>query len=849
MKRFAYILTAVAATLVAAVACVEQEEYTPFQPGNPDVESCYGVYFPAQETAGYHVYDPEMAREVSFTAKRTNSNGAITVPVILTSETAEVFTADPLSFADGQDETTFKVKFPEITLGTKYAFSIAVKDPQYASMYADGATSIDFSVLQVKWEYFTKPNSTDKAKIHWVQGWWGEEVDAYIKYYEVDGVRYCFTETIPDSHYYKGYYTGYGFFGTGDDEASGVEWEFVWYTNAQNSLGYDLIQLDTFTGYHHSSYDADVWACDYFCLQNRFNNKNYLPWVDYALKYGDPDQGDTACSYYDGNGGFFFSAYRYYMAGLGGWAPDPYDTFGIAEGFSRPVYSISVAQTAVCAGGKVPVSFVIGADATAVAYAFVEGTLTPTQVANTVEAFDDKSQYLATPVSGTYEFELAKTGTYTLVAATFAPDSDNKLELKSSASCEITYLAAADTEAYAVEIGGGVGSAAKYVTQGANTDTAIEFYVYGKNITEAKIAAFSVVDLAKPNDCVAALMKKKSLDADALAELNGNGYVGVFTNLLPGTEYYMMVYATNGYEETVEVFGSETTTGDPLPVYQTFSVDSYYAAGELENAAAWCGTWNIYGIDYDGTTGLREYLGKSVITPSATPTEGPDSNGLYDEYVYVTGMFGDLSWLANYGIACDDTFEMDVYDGLMYSCSKTLVNDPDGLFAVYIYSKGNASFGFDYADYYFQAFIPVMDGYYALVDVSQYAASYNFCGFGLVYNNASWINRISEQLLVDPAKDNNGLAPASINHAIAAAQDRMNESVAEVDNCVLSDKGRIRTILDSYKAKTKGVTAYGTIADIKGAEMPLKTVKVKSVEYAGPAVKVSARERNLTLLK
>lgn len=815
MKKFYTILLGVAVSL-AAVSCLEEKQ-EPYTPGEPEAENCYGVYFPAQEASGYHIYSPSVDTKVDITVARTNTNGEITVPVEAT-YSADVFTATPIKFADGQAETTFTVSFPTIEQGKTYSANFIITDPAYASLYSSNPVAFDFSVMQVEMLDWLNPVTKEKAVVHWTQSWWGETVDTYIKYYEVNGVKTCFTVTIPDSHVATNPYTAYGFFGCHENEGEG-EWTLVMYEKKSDGNSFIRIPLVN-TGYHHSSYDADIYALDYF-YWNANDPNDEAEFLSYAASNSD------VVSYYDGNGGWYLSIRSYYMFGIGGWNPGAYDIVGIMEGYTRVDYSLSIAQTAVPAAGKVPVKFTLGPDVAKVVYEFKEGELSKINTEKAISELKADSENNIT-ASGTYEFELPKTGVYTLVAASV----DAEGNIQESASTLVTYTAAADIEAQATVINGGIGSAEKYIPQGVNTDSSLEIYLYGENITEAKFAVVSVLDLASDQaGCIAKVKASKAVKAEVLDAINGNGYVDVVTGLLPGTEYYLLVYATNSFTETVELFGSQFTTGDPLPIYQTFSSESYYADGELENAAAWCGTWNLYGIDADGTTGLREYLGKSVITASETPTEGPDANGFYDEYVYVSGLFGDLSWLSNYSIECDDKIEMDVYAGVMYTTSNALVNDPDALFTVYLYSKGQDSWGWDYADAFWTCFIPVMDGYYAFVDV-KYGGSYNFCGLGLVYNNQSWVAQISEQLLVDPAKDDNGIAPASVNHAIVAAQNNLNECIVENDNCVLSDKGRIRTILDSYKDKAKGVTLYNHVAGIKG-EMPLRTATVKSVKYLG----------------
>lgn len=241
------------------------------------------------------------------------------------------------------DATEFLMVVPPVIMSDGFTLYVYLSDGRTFMQEYNGSLEITrnhltrmapFKVDVPPMQYFLNPQTGEKAVIHWTQSWWGETVDTYLKYLEEDGVRTCLTETIPDSHAVEGDpYTGYGFWGQCTGAGMG-EWTLIWYTNAQNNLGYDLIQLDTDTGYYHSKYNAEIWACDYYSWRSRFYGENYTPWVYYAQAHGDPD-GDHPCSYYDGNGGFYLFVNNYFMGGVGGWSPATYDTIGIAEGFDR----------------------------------------------------------------------------------------------------------------------------------------------------------------------------------------------------------------------------------------------------------------------------------------------------------------------------------------------------------------------------------------------------------------------------------------------------------------------------------------------------------------------------------
>lgn len=838
MKKIFYFLSLAAAAAFTLTSC--QEEIKPHEPGEPDSADCYGVYFPAQEASGSHVYNPTQDKVIDITVARTNTKGAITVPIQASYSEDGIFQPGEAKFADGQKETTLKVRFDKAKEGVNYAASFVITDPAYASKYNANPIGLDFDVLCVEMKYFKADESqAEPTVVHWQQPWWGEAVDTYIKYYEVDGIRTCFTETLTSTHLYKGeYYDGFGFWGASAAEGEG-EWSFLWYTKDTDDAGNQYIQLlSQFTGYHHSSYDTDVWVYDGWGMDADYSGKKSEmdSWLASVKK------GTYNYSYYDGNGGFFLYTEWYYMTGVGGWHVAAIDNYGIAEGFTRVDYTLKGLESDYAYDGVSPVYVYTGVDVTKVGVVAVAGELTATQIGNqaaaigagtaegmlTVSEFVDVT-YKEEEVKGAVvEIPLAETGVYTVVAVTFDKDG-NAFD---SGSILIQHVADGDEETMAVDITCGIGSAAKYAGQGVNTDSSLEAWLYGSNIVSAKIAAAKFVDLVANLDGVLdALDAATPLSAAEIAAVNDGGFVGVVTGLLPGTEYYLVVWASNGYEEDYFLSeGSCFTTGDPLPIYQDFSAGSYAEEYELAEAKDWYGKWNYYAVDYYGETGLREYIGPVTISASETPTEGPDDYGLYDEYVYVDGLFGDLDQYKAYGYDLTGLFEMDVYSGLMYSCNNTNVA---GDCNVHIYSKGAAGW-YDYAQAYFSAFIPVMDGYYAFVDCSQYADSYNFCGLRIL-SDYVW-NAYYDLLLIDPAKDDNGLAPSAVNAAVTRARKLISESAAEVDNnLVLNNKARARAIIDTYMQKQQACSIFDNVKPVNGT-CPVKTVKVQASTREIPAV-------------
>ena len=548
-----------------------QPQVDPYTPGEEDVAGCYGVYFPSQAATGSHTLDPTMAPQVTFTAMRKNTSGAITVPLTATAS-ENVFDVGALTFADGQSESSFTVSFPNAENGTTYNLSIAIDDPQYASKYLGQPIALDYSVMRVEWNYFLNPKTGEKAKVHWVQNWWGEEVDTYIKYYEVNGVRTCFTETIPDSHYYKGYYTGYGFFGTADAEGEG-EWQFIWYPKLAVEDGQAINLVSQNTGYYNSNYSSYVWVYDrwgYYQTLSPGSNPGYSSFEQMA-KNGEP------VGYYDGNGGFYLYVTYYYMTGIGGWSQNAYDLAGVAEGYTRVDYSIE-AETDYSHNGEVPVYLTLGPDVAKVIYCAYPGELTPTQIENKAAAIaaDDNSEVIKDFEAGEgvqyadFTLDLGTTGFYTFVGVTY----DANGGAHEVASVLLNYVSADDEETYKVIVDCGTEEVPDRYT-GYTPQTSFAYYVLGEDLTEAHVAVYTMDNYEQKLAAVLNDIKTKhAVSADVLAQINANG--GWFTvqdGLKADTEYVVLVWATNGKEEA---YVADTWKTEALPY-----VWNYLGQGQL----------------------------------------------------------------------------------------------------------------------------------------------------------------------------------------------------------------------------------------------------------------------------
>ena len=551
MKKIANIFLALAAIAFVASSCNKE---VPYQPGEPDVDGCYGVYFPVQDATGAHTFDPTMPTTVEFTVARTNSDDAIDVPVEVTADA--VFIVDPIHFDAGQSETTFAVNFPDAELGVVYPLSVTITDPKYASKYSKGAISFDFSAFRVEWKYFLNPKTNEPATITYSEGWNGHVGTCKIKYYEVNGVRTCITETDPFTDPDGTYY---GFWADSDKPETANELNFIWYTEGKcygpdGETIYQCIQVPEQKVQYHDSYAMDVKYYDYYAYWTILNPQAALVGMDYVT-YCSKYSGNYQSSYYDGNGGFYFYCKYYYMIGLGGWGVDDFDPICIADGFVRTDYSIE-AETDYTVDGVAPVYFTTGLDVASIKYVAVEGELTATQAGKIVDAIIDGSQEGVEEITdidydedegegyAAVGLSFEESGIYTVVAVSL----DAEGNAQDNTSVTINYISEADTEANEVIVD--VFAEAVPEMYGMDPYTTFAFNIVGQNITDLHYGVFKYNDVASDPDLYFSTVKYSTdyaATAEEIEKVNAlGGYYTYKDKLAAATDYVILVWATNG---------------------------------------------------------------------------------------------------------------------------------------------------------------------------------------------------------------------------------------------------------------------------------------------------------------
>lgn len=868
MKKYIYIISLVAAAALVAVSCQKKEQEAMDNNKNNavDVEGCYGVYFPVlEEEIKDKIFNPTEEPFIDVLVSRTNDKGAITVPVKASysaldgASTDGVFVPGEVKFADGQKETTMHIAInvapendkdaPGARQGVKYSASFMIEDPQYASLYNSNPVSVDFSVMIVEMkETEVGPEAAEEgtATVTFTLNWWGIIVEAKIKYYEVDGVRTC--ETYDEKVIESGNEDAgeFGFWGGGEDN----HLHFIWYTKKVDDYGHEAIDIPKqYLGFDYEDWLAKpvdqaispIYAYDWFHFL--ITDGGYTGgWPDWE-GFLERNPGAYDRSYYDGNGGFYLN-FKYYIPGLGGWNPPTFDTIGIVPGYSRVDFSLKGIESDFTEDGVLPLAIYTGLDVTKVQYVVAAGQLTATQIANTVAAIADKTAENVYTVAGDDLVEavymeedvlaaiegvtLEATGEYTVVAVTF----DDEGEVFDSGSLLVQYVAAGDEEANAVELYCGIGTAEKYAAKGVNPEAAVEIWVYGKDIVDAKVTVAKYVDLVSNMKGVIASLKESDSVSDSLLNvINGDGMISVVEKLLPGTEYYTLVWASNGYEEDVFISeASATTLGDPLPIYMDYTYEDYNEEFYPESQDVFIGkTFNLYATDLFGDLGINEYIGQVSITDSEIEDEGPDDDGFMDEYVTISGLSGGAA--EEYGFVDDMTF--DLYGGYLYMAENATL-DADNDIAVYNMTETGSCYNAAWNAY----FIPVLDGYYAYVCNSKYYASYNWNGLAF-HDGTNFLAALCKLILVDPEKDDNGLAPAP------ASRMSMQRSF-EIMGAVEAHKSAV------HEQGKKAVKLSSNFKAVNSA-CPVKTVKVETTainpytHFAGNKINRKELEKKTTL--
>ena len=776
IKYLSYML--MAALPLSLASCVDEPEYTP---GEPDLENCYGVYFPEQENSGSHQLDPSDPTTLTFTAARLNSEDAITVPVEVSANYDGIFTVSEITFEDGQEETQFTVSFDSADVGITYECTIEVNDPQYALVYGTNPTYLTFSLSRIKWNKLEATNG--------LNGKWRDDIfSSFTNFNLIDAI------------YVQG-----GRFAEKDVDVYERD-DMPGYYRIDNVYTQDYVEsmliTDLMGGSTYSSSSIYIDATNpsqvYFdYIQDTgvsvaYDNFGAISFLSYIDKYFN-----TTTNYYGTlkDGVITFPAEGVLMnKAVDGNSWYPSNSSGmlriVLPGYAAVDYSLLMTAS-LSENGQLPLSVTLGADVAKVRYSTYEGSLTEEEIDSKAKEIINNSDPNVKEFSesGIYALSFEKTGVYTIVGVVY--DSSDTQQGYSSTSFK--YVAAG--EEVPVVLTTGLVVSDKYAPQGYTSENSMEFYVYGKDISVANMTLFksSYVAGADPEVIKQVMLSEAAaedteLSAEQVTTINGNGLSGVFTGLNPNEDYTLAVYASNGYQETLKLVSAKTE-GESDPLQITYGMDDVKADLLPATAEGYFGEWNFYAIDGfdDAVVGPsinnRVSVGKVTISDS-TEEDTPD-----DDYISVKGLVGPSA--ASYGIS-DDTFTFSYYNGVVYTLANTLPQAQSGYYPVLMHAIGEQVGTVDYA--MIGAYVD--ESHVAFIDVSGMGidnlylgmfadADYTQFGGGAVY----WI----DPLLVKPEASTSSVPHAKVSKGeLKAIGTRFNSSM----NYVETPEGRIKSAID-----------------------------------------------------
>ena len=536
-KLFRNILFLSSLTLVLA-ACQEEK----VEPGEKDLDGCYGVYFPAQDKAVKLVLDPAEPTSTKITVMRKNSEGEITVPVTV-ADTSKLFKFDPITFKDGQAETTIDVTFDGIGIGNTYLASLTIEDPAYASKYNSNPISIDVKVLREKWNNLGVGTWVE----HGVFNFDAPE-NVIIHQNDLDKTKYRIYMRYPDPEK-EG--EEYALYSPKSDEYLSLRLlksgEVFKLKTEELKVDKDgLVLFDIFdTGIPYDTGAPNIWFVHPFNLSKPVNLWYYNKVISYQAD-GVTPAGIQLAPYYYING----------LGAIDGSQEDGIITI-VFPGAVLTDYTVKV-SVGETVDGEIPVEFALGADVATAKYAVYEGELSKAAAerhANAIVKGDEESKVV--PETGAVSLTLDKSGVYSLVAVSL----DDKNEFQKSAVSTFNYVAKGDEEKYPVTVSAGLELTSRYEPEGYTKVNSALFYVYGKNLTEVKASLIPTAKL-DPTKLDSLAREPKSVSDSILNLVNTTGWADLFTELAPVTDYTLIVWASNGYRSKV-VTSKITTDGLP----------------------------------------------------------------------------------------------------------------------------------------------------------------------------------------------------------------------------------------------------------------------------------------------
>ena len=632
MKRSINILSCISALLMSLMmtSCVEG---LTAELGEPDNGDCYGVYFPAQKGTGDIHVGPDDPKTFTFQVRRTNTRGALTVPVTVESNHPGIFTTTEIVFEEDAPTADISIHFPSIKLGVKYDCTVRVSGDEYVSSYSKNASHLSFSVTCVRWNKLVGPKGE-------TTGLWRDGV--FPEWFSVPNPNLEQSIVIEERDDLPGYYRIYDVYNSS-------------YMTSMFNMNASSICLEKNYTYIDATDPEKVWIPTFktgIVMSAEYGEISIASYVVENPEF-DPSISSIYGTLKDGVISFPANALQMHLALLGWYPSNSYGLHRVILPGYRAIDDAITLETGITgADGKIPVKINLGIDVRKVKLYTTEGAIAESVIAGYAEqiaAGTMQTNHDDITSSKTVKFEFEKTGDYTLIAVGIGADG----KLINYTFDTFGYKKGADE--MPIELNYGLIRSNKHAPDGMTEENSLEIYINGKDIERLHVGLFEKEAFDNDpvnywNTVAASELSEANLDI-----VNGSGLSLVQSGLVPGTEYVLALRAYNGYTEAD--FTAVATTGGEwdyrLASYNSEDQDADKMMNVIDKSDYY-GTYNYYAME---ATSSRYCLGQVVIEDSETFYQGVPC-------VKVSGLFPHLR--KTYKVD-DDSMDFYYYSGYIWN--------------------------------------------------------------------------------------------------------------------------------------------------------------------------------------
>ncbi len=565
MKKFITYLMCAAAMSALALSCAEEEI---IEVGEPDADGCQNVYF--QDSSFSLKLSPE-DEDVSYSIPiyRSVSDSPLTLSLVF--EGDEIFSCADVEFAQGETESEVVLYFgEELELDVTYSCTLTIEGEQYVSIYTSGSLTASFSVIvQDNWVYLGQGLYTDDiitgrySSVACVT-WWVdiEEKESKPGYYRML------------NPYADWQYNGYledGDFQTDQDyniEIDASNPNAVYFTQQDMGIYWSgMLAMWSYVDYYQSdSYEGDAKTED-----------------ELAALYGTFSDGvitfpASSLIFVNETAGKFLTANK--NSGFKLVLPD-YATFDYSAELSVGL-SVDGVSTASVTN--------VGNDVEAVKYGVFEGgSLSDDEIEECVALISADTACELYPIvmveESSFEIEISDldpSGDWTMVMITCSSVSSSEgvysYEVQETYSAAFKYLKVGDSMPFFLD-----GSAKASSRDGADPGQTIAVYLESSDVIEAKMVVLkSVAYEASPARSLEKAASGEDLSDSEISLMNTGVCSKMISGLIPNTDYTIIVWATNGFEEQYAIIQASTES----------AADGY--VGPISSVEDMIGTYSVY---------------------------------------------------------------------------------------------------------------------------------------------------------------------------------------------------------------------------------------------------------------